>query len=176
MPGNNDPYQEATPKMLDLALNTSSVKTVIISGAYPNMMLNQSENEARLRKTLQRFVDSGRQVIWVNDLPWLDFEPRACIRRGKVASSQTRSDCSLPRATYELKQGAHNVIVAKVLKDFPQVQVFDTAAQLCDVDQCKVMHDDVLMYRDTHHLSYRGDLWMGERFARQQQALRGAKQ
>ena len=36
----------------------------------------------------------------------------------------------------------------------------------------RVMIDGMMMYRDTHHLSYRGDLFMGELFAKQQAALK----
>ncbi len=164
----NDDYQKATPKMLDLALRTASVKVVVISTAYKLHIQNDDGKmrTALMRRTLEQFLKAGKQVIWVNDVPFLDFEPRACIRRAGVASSQTRADCALPLETYRKAVAAHDEAVASVLKDFPQVKVFDAAAQLCDGQACRVMIDGVLMYRDTHHLSYRGDLWMGERFAR----------
>ncbi|MNY75154.1 hypothetical protein D3C86_2143560 [compost metagenome] len=61
-----------------------------------------------------------------------------------------------------------------MLAEFPAVQVFDIAPMLCDARRCRVMVDDALMYRDTHHLSYRGDLAAGAAFARwdQEQARR----
>jgi peptidoglycan/LPS O-acetylase OafA/YrhL len=177
MPAGEDIYQQATPQMLDLALNTASVKTVILSTALKLSMENEDGRRATqaLRTTLQRFVASGRTVIYVNDLPELDFQPRACIRRAGVASSQTRGDCSMPRASFDAKVAAHDAAVRSVLRDLPAVQVFDSAAQLCDAQRCRVMQGDVLLYRDTHHLSYRGDLYMGERFSRQQAASRAAR-
>lgn len=170
LPVGEDPYQKATPLMMDLALKTASVKTVVLSTAY---RLNGGNDETRayvaaFRDTLRQLEAAGKHVIVVNDVPKLDFEPRACIRRGAVAGTQTRADCSLPRSVYDQDVGGpqgHAAMLAAVLKDFPNVQLFDAAAQLCDAQRCKVMIAGMLMYRDTHHLSYRGDLWMGERFA-----------
>ena len=168
MPVGEDPYQQATPKMMDLALHTASLKTVVISTAFKMHTQNEEgrQKTALFRRTLEQLLAAGKQVIWVNDVPKLDFEPRACIRRGAIASSQTRADCAMDAEVWRKEVAAHNEAVASVLKDLPQVKVFDAAAQLCDDRRCRVMIDDVLIYRDTHHLSYRGDLWMGERFAR----------
>ena len=169
VPAGDDKYQQATPRMLDAALDTASVKTVILSTAAKL----QTETEdgrvrvAALRETLRRFIDSGRKVVWVNDVPMLDFDPRSCIRRAGVPNSRTRRDCSVPRAEFDRKVAAHVAAVAAVLKDYPQVQVLDAAAQLCDAERCNVIIGGKMMYRDTHHLSYDGDLYVGERFSRQ---------
>jgi peptidoglycan/LPS O-acetylase OafA/YrhL len=165
----DDPYQQATPRMLDAALDTASVKTVIISTAakLDNIGPVGRARVVLLRDTLRRFIDSGRKVILVNDLPMLDFDPRTCIRRAGISSSRTRRDCSIPRATFELAVAPHMAAIAEVLRDFPQVQVLDTAAQLCDARRCRVIIDERLMYRDAHHLSYEGDLHVGRGFSRQ---------
>jgi peptidoglycan/LPS O-acetylase OafA/YrhL len=178
LPVGDDPYQKATPMMMDLALNTRTVKTIIISTAVKLNLEDEAGKRltAAFRDTLQRFVASGRTVIFINDTPMLDFEPRACIRRAGVASSQTRTDCALPRAAFDQNVAKHNLAVQSVLRDFPTVQVFDAAAQLCDAQRCHVMLGDTMMYRDTHHLSYEGDLYMGDKFARQQAARQAAGQ
>ncbi|MGZ3182923.1 MAG: acyltransferase family protein [Telluria sp.] len=163
----DDPYQQATPKMLDLALHTPSVKTVIFSTA---VKLQEENDEGRqvvraFRDTLQKFVASGREVIVYYDNPLLDFEPRSCIRRAGVASSQTRLHCALPRKTWEDITVHHRPAFEKVLKDFPQVKVFNTNDYVCNASECPILVGDMLLYRDTHHFSHDGDLWMGEHFA-----------
>lgn len=169
LPSGDDPYQQATPRMLELALNTASIRTVILSTA---LKLHEGNPEgvatvAALRLTLQRFLAAGKQVVWVNDVPMLDFEPRSCIGRPAMGLVGAGKECSLPRATFERNVAGHAAIVARVLKDFPQVRVFDTAAPLCDASRCHVMLDGKLMYRDTHHLSYDGDLYVASSYARQ---------
>jgi peptidoglycan/LPS O-acetylase OafA/YrhL len=169
MPAGSDPYQHATPHMMELALNTASVKTVIISttlklnDAYPDGLVAVNA----LRDTVRQLQAKGKQVIYVNDVPMLDFEPRACIPRAAVASSKTKRDCSLPRATFNQHTKEHDATLAKVLKEFPAMQLFDSAAPLCDAQRCHVIIDGQMMYRDTHHLSHAGDLYVSRSFARQ---------
>ena len=167
VPDGGDEYQKATPQMLDIALNTPGVKTIVISTA---MLLRQTEAEKAMylpafRTTIDKFTRAGREVIFVIDNPTLGFEPRACIRRGAIAGTQTRADCSLPRSELDAAR-ANNADFGSVLKDYPQVKVFDPASAICDDKACRVMIDGALMYRDTHHFSYRGDLRVGEYFTR----------
>lgn len=167
LPGTGDEYQLATPGMLELALNTPSIKTVILSTA---LSLHQGADEkARflpaLRETLRQFTAKGKRVIYVADTPKLEWEPRTCIGRGAVPTSKTRIDCAIPRTAYTAQLAA-NADVISVLKEFPSVLVFDPTPAFCDDRKCHVKQNDILVYRDTHHLSYRGDLLVGEEFAR----------
>lgn len=172
LPDGDDPYQKATPMMLKLALETPGIKTVIVSTAVKLHGENADGQSvmAAMRETVKQLLAAGREVILVYDLPMLDFDPRGCLRRPGVASSSTNVECAMPRATFDKNIAAHKQAWDAVLKDFPQVQVFDTAAPLCDAARCHAMIGTTLMYRDQHHFSYRGDLYMGELFARQQQA------
>src|SRR5471030_3237942 len=86
-----------------------------------------------------------------------------------------RSDCSLPRAQFDRNVAQHNAALQALLREFPAVQLFDAAAQLCDAQRCHVMLGDKLMYRDTQHLSYDGDLYMGQKFAAQRAAAKAAR-
>jgi len=171
-PGINDQYQEATAKMLELTLSTASIRKVIISTIAKH---GDDTAEGRLlteqlRATLRALLDAGKEVIYFYDVPMLDFEPRACIRRAGIASSTTNRDCTMDVATYDRAVKEHNRIVGAVLKEFPAVSTFAPAKYLCDDRHCKGMIDGKLMYRDTHHLTYDGDLYIGEKFAEEQRA------
>ena len=169
VPAGDDPYQLATPRMLDSALNTPSVKTVVFSTAakLDNVGEIGKARLAMLRATMKRYLDSGRHVIWVHDLPTLDFDPRTCIKRAGVANSQTRQECSIARAEFDQQVKPHREAVATVLREFPQIEVLDAAEPLCDQQRCHVIINDVMLYRDRHHLSYQGDLFVGTWFSRQ---------
>jgi len=167
-----DYYQQATPKMLELALTTDSIKKVIIS----TILKHDTESDqskllvAQFRTTIKAFLDAGKEVMYLYDVPTLDFDPRACIRRAGVASSTTNRDCTMDVAAYDKAISAHNAVVASVLKEFPSVTTFAPASYLCDDRHCKGMIDRALMYRDNNHLSYEGDLYVGARFAEEQDA------
>lgn len=164
----DDEYQAITGQMLDLALATDSVKLVVISTALK--FSDDTKHIDHFRETLRRFTRAGKDVMYVYDVPELDFLPRACIKRAGVISSKTKVDCSISRDEFEKKTAQHNALVKSVLADFPMVRTFATAPYLCDERRCRAVIDGKLMYRDTHHLSYDGDLFIGRQFAREQLA------
>jgi peptidoglycan/LPS O-acetylase OafA/YrhL len=171
-PGVNDPYQEATAQMLQLVLTTESIKKVIISTilkhsdeAPQNRLLLE-----QFRTTLQQLRDAGKEVIYFYDVPTLDFDPRACIKRAGVASSTTNRDCVMKADDFHQAVKVHNRLVAAVLKEFPGVTTFEPARYLCDERHCTAKRDKTLLYRDTNHLTYDGDLYIGTKFAEEQAA------
>lgn len=169
-----DEYQQATGKMLDLALNTPTIHTVIISTA--TWLAPGTQFSAAATDTIRRYVAAGKQVIYMNDVPRLDFEPRACIPRVGLANSSTRSPCAVPRKEIEAQMSAHNAHLESIVARFPGVQLFNPARYLCDAEYCWAMKDGRLLYRDDDHLSYGGDLYLGEKFAEEQRARRAQAQ
>lgn len=164
---NVDKYQAATKQMLDLALETSSIKTILISSAA-KLHIQNAEGQAfadAVRETIRRYTAAGKQVIFLNDVPMLDFDPRACIKRAGIISSNTKSPCAITRSVFEKATTEHNRVLNSILKDFPTARYFDPASFLCDSQYCWGMKDGQLLYRDTNHLSYDGDLYIGEKFA-----------
>ncbi|MES2900674.1 MAG: acyltransferase family protein [Pseudomonadota bacterium] len=165
--GENDHYQAATQPMLELALNTASIKTVLFATAIRFHRANPDGVAMvdAMRDTLRRFTAAGKRVILIDDVPLLSFEPRSCIPRAAIASSSTRRPCAIPRAEFDKAQGEHPRIIADMMREFPMVELFESAPHLCDANWCHAMIDGRLMYRDTNHLSYDGDLYIGAKFA-----------
>ena len=162
----DDPYQQATQPMLELALGMPSVKTVVFS----THLRFGSAPEHRVwvdaaRETFRRFIAAGKQVIFMNDVPIISFDPRSCIKRAGVASSATRIPCAITREEWEQQVVQHRVILAELAREFPQIAWFDASTALCDDKTCRAMIDGRLMYRDINHLSYDGDLMVGRHFA-----------
>jgi hypothetical protein len=117
------------------------------------------------RETLRRFTAAGKRVILIDDVPLLTFDPRACIPRGAVASSSTRTPCAITRAEFTQGQGEHPGVVAQLMREFPMLELFETAPHLCDAGYCHAVINGRLMYRDPGHLTYDGDLYIGAKFA-----------
>ncbi|UVW28316.1 acyltransferase family protein [Massilia sp. H6] len=166
----NDPYQMATQPMLELALGMPSVKTIVFS---THVRFDTSPERRFLadaaRDTFRRYLAAGKHVVFMNDVPILNFDPRSCIKRAGVASSATRAPCAIARSEWDAQVAQHNAILQQFMEEFPQIEWFDTASALCDKDHCNVMIDGRLMYRDKDHLSYDGDLFVGKHFAQRPQ-------
>ncbi len=117
------------------------------------------------RETLRRFSAAGKKLILIDDVPRLTFDPRACIPRGAVASSTARTPCAITIKEFNDGQDKHPEIVAQLMKEFPMVELFETAPHLCDATHCHAMLNGVLMYRDNNHLTHNGDLYIGSKFS-----------
>ena len=166
LPAGDDEFQKITQPMLELALGMPSVKTVVFS-THARLGTNTDEERtilAAARDTVRRFTQAGKSVILMEDIPVLTFDPRACIKRAGIVTTSTRTVCALPRAVADGQSPQNLDLLAQLLRDFPATSLFRTHDLLCDDKLCWAMKDGTLMYRDTHHLSYEGDLRIGDSF------------
>jgi hypothetical protein len=165
-----DDYQRVTDPALDIVLNTPTIHTVIISMHWwlTRIPMDHDRINKAADETLRRFIAAGKHVIYVNVTPRMDFEPRSCIPRVAVPSSVTRTPCAVPRTQVERQTAEHNAILGELLKKHPQVELFDPMPYLCDSQLCWAMKDGRLLYRDMTHLTYSGDLYIGEKFSEEQ--------
>ena len=162
----DDPFQKATQPMLELALNTPSIKTAIFS-TYVRLDPAWTEMVDAARDTYRRFLAKGMHVIVMEDVPEMPFDPRTCIKRAGVASSVTTSPCGISRSEWDKQIAPNERVRQENARLFPQIEYFHAADALCDGRECKAMIGGRLMYRDKHHLSYDGDLQVGALFAKQ---------
>jgi peptidoglycan/LPS O-acetylase OafA/YrhL len=172
LPPRGDPYQMATQPMLELALRTPSIRTVIFS-THVRLDPEWKELVDASRETYRRFLAKGMHVIVMEDIPVLPFDPRTCIKRAGVASSATTSPCAIPRSEWDRQIARNELVRQENARLFPQIEYFRSSDALCDERECRAMIDGRLMYRDKDHLSYDGDLRVGEYFARRPARLPG---
>ncbi|BBZ07717.1 acyltransferase [Mycolicibacterium doricum] len=97
----------------------------------------------------QAFADNGLKVLGMRDTPWLvrngdPFVPSDCLANGGDATT-----CGTPRA---LVLDDVNP-AANLPKRFPQMNMIDMSGALCRYDYCRAAEGNILIYRDSHHLS-----------------------
>ncbi len=162
----NDDVQKITNQMLDLALQTPSIETVVISTKVKlhNRSPDGRQMSEALRATVERYVAAGKKVVIVRDVPRLDFQPRQCIRRVAIPVSTTKAPCAMPRESFERVTAAHDALLGSVLRQFPTVELFDAPSYLCDGELCWAMLEGMLLYRDRDHLSTDGSRYLGQKF------------
>jgi peptidoglycan/LPS O-acetylase OafA/YrhL len=166
-PPKDAPYQEATQKMLEHALALPSVRTVIFS--THRHFISTPDGKGLVdagRETYRRFLAAGKHVIVIEDVPVMPFDPRSCIKRAGVASSATTSPCGITRAEWDKQIADHEKVRQQLARDLPQIAWFRSSEAFCDERTCSAMIGGRLMYRDDDHLSYDGDLRVGEYFTR----------
>ena len=112
-----------------------------------------------LADTLNLLTRAGKQVIFVDQLPELGFEPKACVRRSISQFFKSGGEdgrCEVSVAAVEQRQARYRKIVASVLPQFPQVGRFDPTPYLCHDGRCSPMQGGRMMYRDDDHISAMG--------------------
>jgi peptidoglycan/LPS O-acetylase OafA/YrhL len=180
----------ARDKALNFAIETTSVKTVVLSlmgvaYATGNLGLNGGAQgfirisyphdrelttplamlEDAMRITLRRLVDAGKHVVFVISVPMLDFDPASCVdfRPWRITAAKLRTPCAISRKKVDSLSAGYRVMVTKVLREFPQVKVWDASRALCDEKYCWAIKDGALLYRDADHLNEAGSYFVGER-------------
>jgi peptidoglycan/LPS O-acetylase OafA/YrhL len=92
---------------------------------------------------------SGIGILGVRDTPWfvrngISFEPADCLADGGTATS-----CGMNRA--DVLENRNPTLDA--VEQFPLLKPIDLSDAVCRVDICRAVEGNVLVYRDSHHLS-----------------------
>lgn len=181
--------QEVMTDVLTRAAETSSVQTVVLAmmgsgyikkdirlqrGVFELHALDDPEQrdtrlifETAMRKTLELLLRANKSVVFIISVPRLDFEPDQCVERRPLylAHKPLKSPCAMPREVFDQESRVYRELVFRVLQDYPEVKVFDAAAELCDDKYCRAMQDGELLYRDNTHLSLQGSEYMASKLA-----------
>jgi peptidoglycan/LPS O-acetylase OafA/YrhL len=129
------------------------------SFALPNQApidKNKAAFAASLRATLDAWHMQGKEVVFVHQVPELGFNP---VFRGRPLAAyfdDRNSIDTVSRAMVEDRQRGYRQAVAEILRDYPQVRVFDPMDDLCDEKFCYFVKDGELLYDDDDHVSYYG--------------------
>ena len=183
-------------RMLDFAIRSPSVRTIIISVRGPMPMssrdfgddstgapqiiywhgapanLSQSEMfAAAFRNTVLRLSATSKNIVLFLDWPELGFDPRSCLPRPVPLFSHVRPLCGVPRSQVDTRNDPYRKFIFGMTKEVPGLEVFDPFPYLCDSSACYAMKDKHLLYRDDNHLSTAGAIYLSEKFFAEQPFL-----
>jgi peptidoglycan/LPS O-acetylase OafA/YrhL len=122
----------------------------------PSVDEGKAAFSASLRATLDAWRAQGKEVIFVHQVPELGFNPVFRDRPLAAYVGARASDSTILRSIVEARQRGYRQAVAEILKDYPEVRVFDPMDDLCDEKYCYVIKNGVLLYHDDDHVNYYG--------------------
>jgi peptidoglycan/LPS O-acetylase OafA/YrhL len=170
-------------KAIEEAIHSKTVKMIMLSGYAVEKLRPSKRNrqfkeidgdkaeilEQALTMTLSRLAASGKKVVFFVDTPELDFEPGECvlIRPFYFRWHRKKDPCAVNRQSFELRNAEYHRIVQNAERKFPSVKFIKLHDYLCDRTLCYALKEDVLIYRDRHHLSADGSRYLIERLADQ---------
>jgi len=169
---------------LNFAITSSSIKTVFLAGQWggylkikkrifrnmfgekiPDKVVNFEES---LRDTLKALSDANKEIIFVMDVPNLDFNLNSCIERPwRITGGLVKTPCAVSRVKVNSDIRQYRAIVAKILIDYPKVKIIDPIDIFCDDQYCWASLDRKMLYRDGNHLNWYGSIFLSERIKMQ---------
>jgi hypothetical protein len=106
-----------------------------------------------LAGTIETLQARGLKVVLVRDTPDIGKE---LIEYCKLSPRFNPQECAMPRQDFIASRAQEESMLRTLRGRFPALAVYDPIDALCDRQRCYLMRDDVLLYRDNHHLSVNG--------------------
>ncbi|MBL0930915.1 MAG: acyltransferase [Alphaproteobacteria bacterium] len=108
-----------------------------------------------LSATLSFLSRRVARIVVVLQVPELGFNPRQCISR---PLRDYVAECALSRRTVLARQKQFRDAVELALRDIDRtrIAVYDPLDVFCDPENCRVIRDGVMLYRDDDHVSVKG--------------------
>lgn len=150
-------YFLSTDVAADHLQNGYGPSAVSITSAETNSRGKRALFFYGIERTIATLLNAGKKVALMVDTPELPFFPRDAIQPwfpGRPA---------LPVKSVLNRQRELRAEVEILRSRYPRLIVFDPLDALCARDECRVVAGNVLMYRDSHHLSTRGSKVVAEK-------------
>jgi len=116
-----------------------------------------------LRRTVGALESLGRRVVIVKQVPEVGYDVPSANYSAKLTGQNVNALIAPTKAEYA-KRTADSSRIIDVLAANGSVQLVDPASSLCDIDTCRVVDDDIPLYRDDNHLSLYGCLLVSSLF------------
>lgn len=118
-----------------------------------------------LERTIKIFVDRGKVVWLLLQVPEMNFSVTECFARPFSFERRVRTPCAVPRQGVEQRQAPYRAIVHDVQTVAPDLRVFDPLPYLCDEQWCYATRRGDLLYLDDNHLSPSGSALFADKFS-----------
>jgi peptidoglycan/LPS O-acetylase OafA/YrhL len=166
-------------KMYELMEKGKSIKTVILSGYWAYLMsggFNKGEKadnwrmpqpataenikvfNANAEALLDNLIKSHREVIFMRDIPTMNFNIRKCFdyRPLRITHDDIIKDCSIDEAEFNKNMEQYNSVIDSLLKKYPSIKVYDPQPVLCKNGRCVGSDGKLPYYFNGDHLNNYG--------------------
>lgn len=141
-------------------LKTKSIDTVILTmywvGIY-DIDARESALEKNLLNTIQALTASGKKVYLLDDIPRFSFQPEYCKY---VVEGFNKPNCDVSKNEILKYEKKYSPILKKVSSQIPSVKFMQLRDTLCKDNECSMVNNGVLMYRDSNHLNILGSQYV----------------
>jgi len=156
---------------------TNSIETVILSGYWSYLSsgsfeiqnqnyrqpgaLIETQRDSFIEagtKVLDAITKSGKRVIFMKDIPDLDFNIQTCFDMKPYKTNQVRMDCHMSYSNYKTRYKEYDALLTNLLKKYPSIEIYDPIALFCSNANniCRAKNNDEPLYFNSDHLTLSG--------------------
>lgn len=154
---------EIAKQALSTALTTPSIKTVVIVNGFWYIFLTKPEFTHLGKRLTPKeafvvgngyFIDqltkAGKNVIFVEDVPHLKYNPSDCIQRFRGIQPKV---CEFTKSEFESERFDYIAVLNQLQKQNNHFKIFWTGNFFCESGICKSKIDGKWLYQDLGHIS-----------------------
>lgn len=141
-----------------------SVHAVLLALSWSSKIGWVSRNstaENELAGTIKALLKAGKSVYLVDDVPRFSFSPQRCKFVTQGLGMRGESYCDIPKQQVLQSEASYLPLLRKISSGIPALHYHELRDLLCDDNQCSMVKNNVLMYRDSEHLNIPGSLYIG---------------
>ena len=174
---------EFNQSVIDHLRKSTSIDTVVLASSFSayvaqenyehlvhdgtslrSLPSNQKQAVEALRSTISEVRRLGKRVVLVAPPPSSDFDIGACLERkiSQKFSLGGNADCHIDVADY-IKKRSDVIAFLESTASASSISVLSFDPWLCDANRCETQSGDILIYRDTGHLSHVGSRFLAEK-------------
>ena len=113
--------------------------------------------EKNLLNTIQVLTASGKKVYLLDDIPRFSFQPEYCKY---VVEGFNKPNCDVSKNEILKYEKKYSPILKKVSSQIPSVKFMQLRDTLCKDNDCSMVNNGALMYRDSNHLNILGSQYV----------------
>ncbi len=151
-------YALTTAYSADHLRNHLGPDTIKIEGVEASNLGRSELFYYGLSRTVRELMNAKKRVIVLTDIPELPFFPIDCVRG--------RPKCTVELSEVLSRQSEHRNSLHRLKEDFPEVSIYDPLGIFCSEQSCTYKRDDLVLYQDSHHLTFNGSNVYGSDFSK----------
>jgi peptidoglycan/LPS O-acetylase OafA/YrhL len=163
----NEEFDEIFKHVLD----TKSIDTVIVSMRWSSRLSQvprSSSLQLELKETLQLLINNGKKVYLVDDVPHFPFPSERCKF---IYDNFLQSACTTNAMPIFDNEKKYEATLKNTLSLFPSIKFIKLRDLFCNENECNMVNNDLLMFRDNNHLNILGSKFVGAEIIRRHPEL-----
>ena len=145
-------------------ISNKKINIVIISSYWSKRfkeISSEYDQSNELIKVIDLLERSGKKVYITDDIPTFPFKASRC--KGTRWISSEAPLCEISADNDKVQSEVYTTVLNKTVKARPSVKIIAIGKYICNQNLCSMAQENIVLYRDRHHLNTKGSLFIWKR-------------